>query len=206
VFTSNVGANTFGPPTDVQPALQKFAFPFVTGFGADNSERVAVLGASDFFTSNAPPVFVTVGLDTGQVGTFTGVGAGNPNGLAIDSSTHTMIAPTADNTIGLYDLTTEKGVGVSLAGGFYEHPAVDETHHYFALQELSGPAAASTNNNALSSIVIVDEHGTPVKRIAAFNFFNIFLPINGSYLQLNPATRTGYTLGPGGTQLATFRY
>jgi hypothetical protein len=81
---------------------------------------------------------------------------------------------------------------------------VDETHHYFALQELEAPDVA--NNNALSSIVILDEHGALVKRIAGFNFFNTYLPINGSYLQLNPATRTGYTLGPGGAQLATFHY
>jgi hypothetical protein len=209
VFTSNVGANTFGPPTDVQPALQKLAFPFVTGFGADNSSRQAVLGASDFFTSDASPTFVTVGLDTGQLGAFTGVGAGTPYGLAIDSSTHTMVAPTSDNTIGLYDLATDKGVGVSLGGAFYQHPAVDETHHYFALQELAiptGAGAGPTNNNAVSSVVIVDERGALVQRIAAFNFFNIFLPINGSYVQLNPATRTGYTLGPGGTQLAVFSY
>jgi len=28
----------------------------------------------------------------------------------------------------------------------------------------------------------------------------------GSYLQVNSATTTGYTLGPGGTQLAPFAY
>jgi hypothetical protein len=209
VFTSNVGANTFGPPTDVQPALRQFAFPFVTGFGADNSQRLAVLGASDFFTSGAPPTFLTVGLDNGQVASFTGVGAGGPEGLAIDSTTHTMVAPTTDNTIGLYDLTARTGVGVPLGGAFYQHPAVDETHRYFALEELEIPVGAGpmpANNNALSSVVIIDERGALVKRIAAFNFFNISLPINGSYLQLNPTTRTGYTLGPGGTQLATFRY
>jgi hypothetical protein len=28
----------------------------------------------------------------------------------------------------------------------------------------------------------------------------------GSYLQVSPTTSTGYTLGPGGTQLVPFRY
>ena len=62
------------------------------------------------------------------------------------------------------------------------------------------------NNNALSSVVITDENGTVVQRIEKFNFFNIFLLDIGSYLQLNPATRTAYTLGPGGTQLHPFAY
>jgi hypothetical protein len=208
VFTSNVGANTFSSPIDVEPAMGRYAFPYVTAFGADNGNHLAVLGTSDFFTFNGPSMFVTVDQDTGAVGTFPGVGAGEPDGLAVDSTTHTMLAPTGDGSIGLYDLTTGTGTRFTLEGAAHQHPTVDETHHYFAMQELEAPSGfgATPDNNVTSAVVIVDEHGTLVKRIAAFNFFNTSLPINGNFLQLDPATRTGYTPGPAGAQLAVFHY
>ena len=58
----------------------------------------------------------------------------------------------------------------------------------------------------MSAVDVLDEQGNLVQRIAQFNFFNIFLLDMGSYLQVNPTTTTGYTLGPGGTQLAPFAY
>jgi hypothetical protein len=39
-----------------------------------------------------------------------------------------------------------------------------------------------------------------------FFFFNSFLTIGANNLQLNPATRTGWTLGPGQQELETFSY
>jgi hypothetical protein len=208
VFTSNVGAGTFGSPVDVEPAMRQYQFPYVTAFGADNGSGVAVLGTSDFFQFNGPNAFVTVGLSDGKVTSFPGVTAGEPDGLAVDSTTHTMIVPTGDGRIGLYDLTSGTGTTVALTGAAHQHPAVDQTHHYFAMQELEAPSGLGTmpDNNVTSAIVLVDEHGALVKRIATFNFFNTTLPINGTFIQLNPATRTGYTPGPGGTQLAVFHY
>jgi hypothetical protein len=39
-----------------------------------------------------------------------------------------------------------------------------------------------------------------------FFFFNSFLTIGANNVQLNPATRTAWTLGPGQQQLAPFGY
>src|SRR5258708_27760697 len=69
--------------------------------------------------------------------------------------------------------------------------------------DLFGP---SPNNNAASAVDVIDEHGNLLQRLEQFNFFNIFLLDMGSYLQVSPTTSTGYTLGPGGTQLAPFHY
>jgi hypothetical protein len=55
-------------------------------------------------------------------------------------------------------------------------------------------------------MIIANEDGTGIRRIEKFNYLNIFLLIFGSYVQLSPATRSGYTLGPGGSQLYPFSY
>jgi hypothetical protein len=190
--------------------MSNFGFPFVTGFGADNSTGTAIVGACDFFTSStAPPTFVTVNLASGALGSFSGVGIGSPEGLAIDSATHTMISPSGtSNTIGVYDLTNETGNESTLGGANYGSPAADDVNHLFLLQELEGPDANGTvsNNNAHSSIVVLDEHGNLIKRLEDFNFFNTFLAIDGDFVQPNPTTRQAYTLGPNGTQLEPFTY
>jgi hypothetical protein len=69
-----------------------------------------------------------------------------------------------------------------------------------------GRTGEEGNNNAMSSIVVVDEHGTVLQRIEKFNFYDIYLLDMGSYVQLDPATSTGYTLAPGGWQLYPFTY
>jgi hypothetical protein len=55
-------------------------------------------------------------------------------------------------------------------------------------------------------VITANENGTGIQRIERFNFFNVFLLDNGSYVQLNPATRSAYTLGPLGDQLFPFSY
>lgn len=105
-------------------------------------------------------------------------------------------------------LATRDGTLLTLGGGPYEHPAVDSAHAEFAVQEFAGPDfyAATPDNNALSSVIVGNEDGTGIRRIERFNFFNVFLLDFGGYVQLNPATRTAYTIGPGGTGLFPFSY
>ncbi|MBM9509250.1 hypothetical protein [Actinacidiphila acididurans] len=207
VFTSNVAAGTFGPPIDVEPELSGYQYPFVTAFGADNSTGTAVLGASDFFTYAGPNRFVTVAAD-GSVSSFPGVTAGSQHGLAIDSTTHTMLAATDDGALGLYDVGTGAGTRFTLPGGGYQHPVADEAHHLFVMQEVVSPGTSAGNpdNNATSAIVVVDETGKLVSRVSGFYWYNVSLPINGSFVQVDPATRTGYTPGPHGSQLSVFHY
>jgi len=62
------------------------------------------------------------------------------------------------------------------------------------------------NHNATSSAVVMDERGNVLATLEQFFFFNTFLTIGANNLQLNPATRTAWTLGPGQQQLAPFGY
>jgi hypothetical protein len=69
-----------------------------------------------------------------------------------------------------------------------------------------------TNNDATSSVAVIDvRSGSVIKQIHGFNFidemfgFNISI-VNEHGIQIDPATRTGWTYGPGGVQIQQFSY
>jgi len=90
-------------------------------------------------------------------------------------------------------------------------PAIDEEHGVLVLAHLSTGDAAR-NNNAMSGVGIYDL--STRKRLAllkTFNFVNtafagVLNPAGERGIQLDPATRTGWTFGPGGLQVQQFHY
>lgn len=213
VLTTNVAANTFGPSYSLSPVLSWFGFPQVTGFAQDTAADTAVVGASDFANSSAPPTLITVDLGSGGLHTITGVGTGSPLGLTVDSATDTAVMPTANNaSIGFYNLANGTATQSTPGGSGYQHPATGNGE--FLVEEVGSPDAslstpgigATPNNDSLSSVVVLNQQGQVVQRIEHFNDFNFFSASIGDYLQLNPGTRTGYTLGPNGQQLVPFSY
>jgi hypothetical protein len=207
VTPSDIAADTFGPPADLTPALNPAALSIVGGIGQDTSDNEAVVPVVDGFNPNAPGLLVTADLSTGQASSWPSVTDWFASGVAVDSSTHDAIVGSND-TFGIYDLQAHSATAASGGGSGYQHPAADGTHHLFVLQEVAPPDYFGTapNNNAMSSIVVVDEHGNVLQRIEKFNFYDIYLIDMGSYVQLDPATGTGYTLAPGGWQLYPFDY
>jgi hypothetical protein len=213
VLTTNVAANTFGPSYSLGPVLSSFGSPQVTGFAQDTTTGTAVVGASDFDNQSAPPTLITVDLATGALNTIPGVGTQFPVGLAVDSTADTAVMPTANNTsIGFYNLADGTATQVSPGGSGYQHPATGNGE-YFVEEAGSPDGSLSTpgigytpNNDSLSSVVVLNQQGQVVQRIEHFNDFNFASAAIGDYLQLNPGTSTGYTLGPGGQQLAPFSY
>jgi hypothetical protein len=213
VLGTNVAADTFGPAVDLGPVLSSFGLAEVTGLGEDTAHSTAVLGASDFLGGSVPPTLITVDLATGDLRSRPGVGTGRPSGVAVDSTTGTAAMPTNDG-IGRYDLTAGTATLTSPGGAGYQHPATDPTTGDFVVQEVLSPGAvlstpglgATPDDNSVSSVLVVDHQGDVVNRIERFNDFNVFTQSIGDYVQLNPTTRTGYTLGPAGQQLAPFTY
>jgi hypothetical protein len=207
VVAANIGARTSGTPIDLTPGLDPAAQTIVGGIGQDTGLDQAVVPVVDASNTSAPGRIVTADLGTGAVSSFPSVTDSFASGVAVDSKTHTALVP-SDNNYGLYDLTARSATTAAHGGSEYEHAAADAAHHLFVLQEVAPPDyfGTSPNNNAMSSIVVVDEHGHLVQRLEKFNFFNIFLLNIGSYVQVNPGTSTGFTLGPGGAQLAGFHY
>jgi hypothetical protein len=207
VTTSQIAKNTFGTPIDLTPALDPNALSIPGGIAQDTTANQAIVPVNDVFNLNAPGRIVVAHLDTGQLSQFAAVNTYFFFGAAVDSTTHRALIPSND-TFGVYDLAGQTGTALSFGGSTYWHPAADPAHHEFLMQEIAPPDffGESPNNNAASAIDVINEQGTLLQRIEKFNFFNIFLLDMGSYVQLSPTTRTGYTLGPGGTQLAPFHY
>jgi len=209
VRTSDIAADTFSAPTSLSPALTSLGVPLVGGFDQDTTTGQAVVGITDFANLGGPSTIVTVDLTSHALASFPAVTTAQTMGLAVDSTTGVAVSPGLGSAgVGIYDLATQKGTLLTLGGGPYEHPTVDQAHAEFAVQEFAGPDffAQTPNNNAMSSVIIANEDGTGIRRIEKFNFFNIFLLDFGGYVQLNPATRSGYTLGPVGDQLSAFAY
>src|SRR5882757_9731715 len=205
VSTSNIAHNTFSPAVDLAPALGGVASASLGGFAQDSATNQAVVAVDDAATQT--PRVVVAGLDSGDVHGIPAVTTGFSSGAAVDSATHQAVIGSYGG-MGIYDLGANTGTLVTPGGSTYEHPAADSVHGLFAVQEVAPPDffGESPNNNAMSAVVILDEHGTVVRRIEKFNFYNVFLLNMGDYLQLNPATRTAFTLGPVGQQLFPFTY
>ena len=213
VFTSDVQAGTSGPVYSVEPALQSFGLPVVTGIAQDTMSNTAVLNVADFTNLSVPPTFITVDLGTGATQTFAGAGSGVPDGLAIDSGTG-MAANPEITGVALINLTSNNGALAAPGGFVYQHPAAIPAAQQFLVQEVSPPDAnivtpglgAVPNDNALSSEVVLDERGNVVSRIEQFNFFNVFTSINGQLTQLGSTPGRAYTTGVDGFEVQPFSY
>jgi hypothetical protein len=213
VFSSDVAAGTFSPVYSIEPVIKGFGVAVLSGIAQNTATDTAVVGASDFTNLSVPPTYIEVNLASGAVSTFTGVGQGYPEGVAVDSGTDTAASPDTSG-VGLYDLATGSGTLASPGGFIYQHPAADAAHHEFVMQEVSSPdenlttpgLGAVPNNNARSSMVVLNEQGQVLSRIEQFNFFNVFTSVAGQLTQLAPASQQGYTLGLYGDELQPFSY
>jgi hypothetical protein len=115
VFTSNVGANTFGPVFGITD--QDFTSGGDPGFAYDSQTGQAVLGHAMLGNPFVPGFIATVDLTTGVFSKFRGVGLGDVNGLAVDPSTGTVCTTTEiDFSVEFYNLATKTGFAQPLPG------------------------------------------------------------------------------------------
>jgi hypothetical protein len=206
LLTSNIAENTFGPLIDLSPTVAAMGLPVFTAIGQNTSTNQAATPVGDFSNFCAAPTIVAADLGSGTLSSFSGVTSGFPYGIAVDSVTNKAVVPTiCDNLAGIYDLGAKTGVVVHPQGTTNIYPAIDQTRGLIVMDQVA-PADFGVNNNAMSSAVVMDERGNVLATLEHFFFFNTFLTIGANNLQLNPATRTGWTLGPGQQQLAPFGY
>jgi hypothetical protein len=121
-------------------------------------------------------------------------------GMAIDSSTHVMCTTTAQNfSVELYDLKTQQQTFIGPipnAGGELQAPssvAADSVNHLFLVEQPESLLGGS-------EVYVYDEKGNVLESLSGFDF------IQGSGIQVVPATRSGYTAGPGANHLQSFTY
>lgn len=207
VFTSDITHNTFSPLYDVSAPLASEISPNAWGFAENTATNQGLLLGEDFAGNCPAPTLVTVNLASGAVGSFTGLGAGAPYGVAIDSATNKAAVPTlCDGGLTIYNLASQTGNEVILPGampGFYTEN--DAAHGQFLVEQTTSPNF-STNNNALSRVLVYDESGNLIETKEQFDLFGAFLPIQAHNLQVNPGRRTGYLIGPLAQQLEPFTY
>jgi hypothetical protein len=205
-LTSDLAANTFGPLIDLSPAVTSMGFPVFSGIGQNTATNQASTPATDFNNFCGPPTIVTVDLGTGTLSSFPAVTSGFAYGMAVDATTNRAVVPTiCDGLVGIYDVGQKTGIAVNPKGSVNLYPAIDATRGLIVMDQVV-PADFGINNNAMSSAVVMDERGNVLATIEQFFFFNTFLTIAANNLQLNPATRTAYTLGSGQQELAPFNY
>ena len=206
VFTSNVAANTFGPVIEVTD--QDFNSGGNPGFAYDSVTNQAVLGHAKLGNPFVPGKMATVDLTTGTFTKFTGVGLGDVNGLAVDSSTGTACTTTEiDFSVEFYDLATQTGSVQPLPGAtnqFNSGAAVefDAVNKLFLVAQPNSTTATSG-----SSIHVYDVSGNYLESINGLNFSNAFNVIP-AHIALNPGKRIGFVDGPdvAAGQLQSFSY
>src|SRR5207253_5150622 len=103
IFTSDAGADTFGPTFEITDKDFNFEVPPVMTF--DSKTNQAILGHNARSPFIVPPMIGFLDLATGEFTKFAGKGLGLINGMAVDSAdgilcTTVSCVPTAQ----FYDL------------------------------------------------------------------------------------------------------
>jgi hypothetical protein len=213
VAAADFATGSTGTPVDVGPALASLSAPSIGGFA--QAAGHAYVAVTDAVNPSGTGTIADVDLASGAVATFPGVTTDFFSGLAANPSASLSAGGTGGVAIagsyagfGVYDLGTGAGTLVQPGGTGYQHPAAIPGTSDFLVQEVAPPdfSGTSPNNNAMSSVIVIDEHGNVLHRYERFNFYNIFLVDLGDYLQAGPTTSTAFTLGPLGAQLAPFSY
>jgi hypothetical protein len=211
LFTSNVGANTFGKVFNLSP--NQFCECFGMQFGAytaGNDAAIALSPDGGTVGGQAPLNYV-INLSSGQISSFSGFNngffhAGFVNGMAVDPSTGIEATTTELNSqVEFYDvrhktdltfaqLPCTNNVDQANSGAGV---AIDPVHKLFLV---SDPSYACHNGND-GAIVVYDEKGNFVEAISHFSMFLAEPPA-----VINPTTRTGWVAGPGFPNLQQFFY
>lgn len=200
LFSTNVGANTFGSIVNVTDSV--FDFNNSPVMAMDTATNQAVLGSS-FGCYGCSTEIGLVDLTQGTVTTFPGLGFGFVNGIAVDSNTGIACTTTEDDfSVEFYDLANQTGFIVPIPGATNQAQSgadveVDPINKLFFV----GQPFTSTGFTG-SSIQVFDEQGNFVESINGLK-----LPVSPVRIALNPTHRMGYVLvTPDLTSLQSFTY
>jgi hypothetical protein len=197
VLASNVAENTFGP----RVVLNVPQWGYGTPLAFDTKTNQAVV-AQDYGSPTDQPIVGIIDLTKGKVVTFTGVGFGFVNGIAVDSEDGIVCTTTEiDSNVQFYHLKTKTGFTELLAeseGQLNSGADVefDPIHKLFLIAQPISTAGGS-------SIQVYDTKGNLVESLNGFNFSNAssVIPV---HIALNPAHRSGFVDDPAGIRSFTY--
>jgi len=205
IFTSDVGANTFGPSFEITDSDFNFEVAPVMTF--DSKTNQAILGHNARSPFIVPPEIGFLDLATGAFTKFAGKGLGVINGIAVDSEDNILCTTVSFvPTVQFYNLTTRKGFSVrlpnagdSLSRG--QEVVFDPVNKLFLVaQEFTSTGSSG------SSIQVFDTAGNLVESIDGLNFINPSRVIPGR-IAVHPNLRLGFCEGPDqGTTIQAFTY
>jgi hypothetical protein len=201
VFSSNVAANTFGPVVHITDSFDFGSVPPQLGY--DSITNQAILGGGDG-CFGCLPVIGLVDLTQGALTTFTGIGFGFVNGLAVDSQDGAFCTTTEDDAgVEFYSLSLQAGINseeLPGSGGqqYFSGADVefDPVHKLFLVAQ---PISSSAPTG--STIYVYDVNGNLKETLNGFNFTAIPM-----HIALNPNRRSGYVDGPAAGQIQSFTY
>jgi hypothetical protein len=205
VFSSNVGANTFGPITKITDSNDFGSVPPPIAYDTVTNQALLGGGPGCFLCR---PVIGLVDLTNATFSEFAGIGFGFVNGIAVDSADGIFVTTTEDDAaVEFYTLSTQSGFTVTLpnSGGqqFYSGADVefDPVHKWFFVAQPNSSVSSG------STIYVYDTQGNLLQTLNGFNFSNAFNVV-GAHIGLNPSKRIGFVDGPdqGVTELQRFSY
>jgi len=214
----DLSACAFGPP--VTPALGPDDFSFYNSLTLDPASGKVFMTAAavtDFCLFRSGPL-TSVDLDTGA--TASGAIDSCTTGLVADGKTvHVTHGPLLSNGILLPvarlqevdELTLQATDSTFLGARSPLFPAVDVDNQILAVAFIAGDDY-ELNSNATSALGTWNlRTGNRLSYTTTFNFAQVALggvldPLTLRGIQLDPKTRTGWTIGPGSQQLQRFSY
>lgn len=212
LYTYNTASNTWGRRFDF-PKRDLFTILAPIYAAVDPTTNEAVIGylGRERYNPHEPSTFDVLDASTGKhLRTFTGVGYGLPNGMAIDPVTDMMCTTTqGDMDVEFYHLATGKGKAVKIPVYFFNGGALtngaavaaDPVHHLFLVAQRN----STFSPRGGSTVIVYDERGKLVEYINGFNFLNLFSVVVPR-IGVNPSARVGYANGPGDSNLQEFSY
>jgi hypothetical protein len=206
VFSSNVGANTFGPVVKITDSNNFGSVPPPTAYDSKTNQAVMGGGNGCF---GCRPVIGVVDLGKATFSEFTGIGFGFVNGIAIDGADGIVCTDTEDDaSVEFYDLKKETGFTVVLpnSGEAQQFSGADvEFDSIHKLFLIAQPVSSSTSSG--STIYVYDIKGNLKETLNGFDFSNTF-NIVPAHIALHPSQRSGFVDGPaqGVTEIQSFTY
>lgn len=206
VFSTDVGANTFGPVIAINDQdFSNFPDP---GFAYDPVRNRAILGHAFLGNPFIAGWIATIDLASGTFTKFRSLGLGDVNGLAYDPVTDTACVTTEiDFSVAFYNIATQSGFTEPLPGAtqqFFSGAAVefDPVNRLFLVAQEN-----SSTSSSGSSIHVYDIGGNLIESLNGFSFSNAFNVVP-AHIAIKPGNRTGFVDGPdeGVTQLQGFSY
>ena len=204
-FGDDFGTGSMTSPINMSTVLQN-QFPMGFAENVRTQQAVVLASSSNFFCGQ--PTLVKVDLSSGTLATIQGSGLASPlfgGGFAVDSATNKAAIYTAcDQSVNILDLATGAGISAPIPG-LAQYMDADEAHQIFLVDDILFDSPHK-NNNAKGALLAIDETGRLLSVNRSVNLFRIILSTQQNDLQVNPNTRTAYTIGPLGQQLQPIQY